>query len=238
MTREVVATDLTAAQAALTRGKAESRRAVKERGAERGELADLADLGVVVDRGELQRAKGWRQQPAAPRGRSKPQRRRAKAEPAPAEADPAEIWGALDRLVRVLLPAYLETLGFQGAAERLRVLGPVSDIAATEGLRAVRRQIAHDIFALNIALADDGAKLAASGAVELDVLRARRVVQHPRFERAATMAGLVLDVCGQLAADTGLQPGPWPSPRQCAAIALRQIEYCEHAINTRRKETP
>lgn len=150
--------------------------------------------------------------------------------PPPAEADPAEVWAPLDRLVRGTLPAFLESLGFVVEAATLRKLAPIADAAAAEHLRAVRRRLVELMFESNCALAREASRLAAEGADELDVIKARRAVHHPRFERAATLCGLVLGVCASWAGNTGLPPGPWPSPRISAAIALREIRLCEQGM--------
>lgn len=148
----------------------------------------------------------------------------------PPEADPAEVWAPLDRLVRELLPTYLEALGFPLQAARLRALPAVADAASAAALERVRRELAGEIFVENCALADAASALRRAGADELEVLRARRLVDDPRFDRASTMLGLVLSVAGSWAANTALGPGPWPNPRRSAAIALDQVRYCERAM--------
>lgn len=221
--------DLERAIREIEAGKAEVRELVKERGAERDEIAALAQLGVTVSRTEVQQAKVWRLEAPAVKPRRTRSARKAPSQ-APAEADPNDVWVPLDRLIRLSLAAYLDAQGFPALATRLRGLAPVTTAVEASALRAVHRELTDAIYAEAFVLGDAAAALRSQGADELEVLSARGRAQSPRFRSADTMCGLVVNVAAEFAASTALSPGPWPTPRQYAAMCLREIAYCEQAI--------
>lgn len=146
----------------------------------------------------------------------------------PVDVDAQAMWAELERLIRVDLPAALTALGFELTARRFRSMRWSGHPNRTE-LSALAREARGDVWSVAIGLA----QTAGLHEDPLERLRARQEAHNQRFEHAAVLIGLAVDVAGVWCVEyDAYRPGT--TVPQAVAIGMRMIAEARTALGVER----